>query len=158
MLIHVSLDEGKLRVKEIDRDVPISCDVRNELNGRRGPGEVVFTMPGGRPYYPRQFPRGRWRVTDVRARADPYRAPFFIATDAYQEVEEWITEDGPDHRPRYVRPSGRRVVDMEYGLHASTSPTTTGCIKIMHKADLLALVDLIRPALARGEPVEIEVS
>ncbi|HOX32041.1 MAG TPA: hypothetical protein PLB91_06900 [Spirochaetales bacterium] len=155
MKILVNLDRGVLTTEGLE--APVSCDVRNELNGRRGVNEVVFTLPGGRPYYPRRFPRGTWQVLDIRARSDPYRAPFFIATDANQLVDEWSTVE-IDGVPQYDKPTGRKVVDKEYGLHYSTSPTTTGCIKIINRADLLTLVELIRAAWKRSEVVNLEVS
>jgi len=150
------LEDGTLTVDGFPRVIPIRCDVRNELNGRRDPTEVVYTLPGGRPYYPRQFPKGRWKITDVRARSDSYRKPFFIATDASQLVDEWsVSESGG--RPKYDKPTGRKVVDREYGLHYSTSPTTTGCIKILQLQDLLELVDLIKASLLLGEVITLEV-
>jgi hypothetical protein len=158
MKITANLATGEMRVEGLERTIEISCDVRNELNGRRQKNEVVFTIPGGLPYYPRQFPAGTWRVQDVRRRSDPYRRPFFIATTAHQLVEEWEIKDGQDGKPAYDRPTGKMVEDREYGLHHSASPTTTGCIKIAHEEDVRWLVDRIHDAEAIRDNVTLEVT
>jgi len=157
MKITASLSSGILRAEGIDRDIQITCDVRNELNGRRKPHEIVVTLPQGRPYYPRTFPIGTWRIVDVKKRSDPYRAPFFIATDAWQLVEEWSTAE-VDGKLQYDRPTGKQVKDREYGLHCSTSPTTTGCIKIMLRSDLALIIDAIYRAWRKKEVVYLEVT
>lgn len=157
MKLYANLSSSILQAEGIERPIPISCFVRNELNGLRKIDEVVYTMPAGIPYYPRRFPTGIWSVTGIRRREDIYREPFFIATDAHQLVDEWRVDDGPDGRPRYASPTGRMVQDREYGLHFSRSPTTTGCIKIEERSDLLDLVDRIREAFSSKDLVTLEV-
>jgi hypothetical protein len=158
MRMIANLNTGQLHVEGIKRIIPISCNVRNELNHRRRADEVVLSMPSGKPYYPRQFPLGIWKVLEVRDRKnDPYRAPYFIATTAHQEVEVWSVIDGPNGKSQYNVPTGEMTEDREYGLHCSTSPTTTGCIKIANLVDLLELVNLIHNAEILHEKVFLEV-
>lgn len=128
------------------------CRVRNELNGQRGIDEVVMTEPFEHPYYPREFPNGTWKVFKPVQKRAPYLAPYFIPTDAWQMVDLWDVADG-----KYVRKSGKQYRDEGYGLHFSTSSTTLGCIRIGAQADLLWLVDSIIAALAKNEPVTLEV-
>lgn len=143
----------------LGRDIPISCDVRTLANERRGRAEVVRTMPGNVPYEPATFPRGTWHVLRPRERDDPYKAPYYIPTDARQMVAEWSVVNGPDGKVRYDKPTGRQVEDREYGLHYSSSGTTLGCIKILRVGDLLRLVEAINMALDKdpSETVELEV-
>jgi hypothetical protein len=144
--------DGALLVE--GRRFPCTCDVRNELNGRRARDQVVRTIPNGMPYYPRPFPTGTWNVLRPRERDDGYRAPYFIPTTAYQEVPTWEL----DENAHYLEPTGEVDLDREYGLHWSEdSRTTLGCIRISRKDDLLALVVLINAALDRPEPVRLIV-
>ena len=126
--------------------------VRNELNGLRKPVEVVHTEPEPHPYYPRRFPSGTWRVYRPQSRATPYLSPFFIPTDAWQEVELWSVKNG-----RYDKKTGATYKDAGYGLHFSTSGTTLGCIRIGSEADLRWLVGEITKALDDKQNVTIEV-
>ena len=125
------------------RDIEASSDVRNELNKRRAlhdESQVIRAMCED-PYHkppvmPRSFPFGEWTVGKPRARKDPYRAPYYIPTDAEQYLDVWELDDdgGYDH------PTAQRVLDIGYGLHFSTSSTTVGCIRIHSEGDLLWLV------------------
>jgi hypothetical protein len=127
-------------------DIPASCVVRNELNGRRklhDAAEVVYAM-GHDPYtripvMPRTFPTGHWRVYKPRARVDRYLAPFYIPTDAEQYLPVWALDD----HLGYAYPDDGMVLDIGYGLHFSTSPTTVGCIRIHQERDLLWLAETI---------------
>lgn len=152
----IVFDHGTGNLRALDRDIPASCIVRNELNGRRMPDQVVHIEnkdgSAGPPYQPRVFPCGSWHVLGASPREDPYLAPYFISTDAWQLVDEWRVDDNG----RYRDPVGQ-MPDYGYGLHTSTSPTTLGCIKIQRRADLLELVRECRAAWMRGESVELEV-
>jgi hypothetical protein len=144
MNIHVNKELSKIMVK--GRLIPCSCDVRNELNGRRKGYDVVYSEPDKVPYMPRVFPSGIWTISQPRARIDKYLAPYYIPSDAWQYVDEWLIDAG-----RYDKPSGVKVKDHAYGLHFSESRTTLGCIKILYLADLLWLVDEIKTALKDNE-------
>jgi hypothetical protein len=133
--------------------IPCSCDVRTLANGRRRKDEIVRTIPGGKPFDPRPFPVGQWTVTRPRARSDEYRAPYFIPTDAFQDVPIWAVEGG-----LYRHEISGQDRDWEYGLHYSTSKTTQGCIRIDTKEDLLALVSMIGKAIDALEPVRLTVT
>ena len=135
------------------RKIPCSCDVRNFDNKRRKPDQVVYSIPKQKPYQPDIFPIGNWRVYKPEARDDPYKAPFFIPTNAYQLVQVWDVHNG-----RYVMATNETTIDHGYGLHHSTSPTTVGCIKIEKKDDLFFLVKQINADLDRGEVVTLEVT
>jgi hypothetical protein len=155
MVIEWRRDEGILSCD--GNSIPCSCDVRNELNGRRKHVEKpVFTEnedgSRGKPYFPRPFPKGEWRVVSILPKIDAYMAPFFISTNAHQTVAVW--DEVRDH---YFRPTGEEVEDYGYGLHCSSSPTTLGCGRIASKDDLSALIGSIREAWVRGEEVTISV-
>ena len=132
----------------------VSCVVRNEENGWRKLDEVVYTIPDRLPYQPRTFPTGVWKIGRPKRETDPYLAPYFIPTNAAQDVETWeLTPEGAYHQP-----TGRMVRDSGYGLHFSTSNTTIGCIKIRERGCLIRLVSEIIETLAAGQECTIEVS
>jgi hypothetical protein len=121
------------------RLVPCTNSVRNaalKTRSLENPEDVVFTTPlagnGHFPYQPSGFPPGRWKITQVRLRSDPYTAPYFVSTDAWQDTEAWTLD--PDGS--YGKPSGIMVKDGCFGLHSSVSPTTLGCVRITSRIDL----------------------
>ena len=140
------------------------CKVRNELNGLRplsGRSDVVRTETktgaDGVPHMPRPFPLGSWRVERIIPHPDKvkdsYLYPFFIATNAWQIVDEWEL----DERGYYRRPSGRTVPDYGYGIHFSSSYTTLGCLRIGELQDLIDLAGMVREELDAGREVPFEV-
>lgn len=137
--------------------INVTCDVRNELNGRRKLSEPPVYSENkdgskGEVYMPRTFPVGRWEVYTIIAKSDPYEAPEFIATNAHQTVDVWMVKDG-----HYYEKSGRQVEDYGYGLHNSTSSTTLGCGRISLWDHRKKLVAAIRAAWKRGEKVTLIV-
>lgn len=151
-------DSGDLTV--LDHAFHAVSDVRNELNKRRLlhlARDVVFTMPSpGKPYMPRPFPKGMWNVTRPEPRSDEYKAPWYIPTDAWQWVDIWELDD----KGGYNAPTGAKMKDYGYGLHASTSPTTLGCGRIGrvgNYTEINMLVKLINEAIDRKESVKLEV-
>jgi hypothetical protein len=145
--------KGSQELYAFGRVLPCSCDVRNETNGRRHADQIVYSMPDNQPYQPRQFPRGRWKVGMPVERTDPYLAPWFIPTDAWQELPIWALKDG-----KYAYPTAETVQDVGYGLHYSTSSTTLGCIKIKNLEDLQWLVKQINHTLRLGKEIYMEVT
>lgn len=153
-----------------DRTIKAWSAVRNELNHQRpraGSPDLCLSIGKdgrlGPPTMPRPFPLGAWHVTgiiphlDVDAVTgepmDPYLWPYFIATDAWQELDEWDV----DAQGYYIQPSGRKIIDSAYGAHYSSSRTTTGCTRIELEEDLRWLVDQIHPRLADGERISFTV-
>jgi len=144
------------------KDIKADCDVRNELNVRRAlhsKKQVIYAMTEdphnndgkGYPVMPRTFPTGRWNVTKPRARTDPYRAPFYIPTDAEQYLDVWeLDENGG-----YDHVTCKSVLDIGYGMHFSSSKTTVGCIRIHDESDLMWLVHAINERLLAGHSVHI---
>lgn len=127
----------------------VSNNVR--IRNRENPEDVVFTIPGKSPYMPSGFPPGIWTVSKPISKSNPYLAPYFIPTNAWQMVTEWTLE--PDGS--YGEPTARKVRDEGYGIHFSTSSTTLGCLKIINKSDLLTLAKMI---FETTEPVIFEVT
>lgn len=154
MKITYNLQEDFLEA--LGRKMPATCLVRNELNGLRKPREIVKTTPReggvGVPYMPRRFPVGEWHIINIVPKSGPYMAPYFIATSAWQMVDEWEVKDGA-----YVKPIGD-AADFGYGLHCSTSNTTLGCIRIINRKDLGDLIEAIKECWKKGESVTIQVS
>jgi hypothetical protein len=142
MVITWKRDEGNATYNGVI--VPIVCDVRNEINGRRKLTEpVVYTenedCTQGMPYMPRLFPKGVWKILAIIPKDDPYEAPFFISTNAHQSVVPWTSDNG-----HYGRAMADSVEDYGYGLHNSTSETTLGCGRILNYYDLIELINAIR--------------
>ena len=140
-----------------NRIIPVVCDVRNELNGRRKLDEKVVYSENqdgseGMPYMPRKFPIGKWNVLAIIPKIDPYEAPEFISTDARQQVHPWTSADG-----HYGVEMEDLIWDWGYGLHNSTSSTTLGCGHIIEVEDREALSEAIRIALEAGDMVILEV-
>lgn len=133
-------------------EIPVSCRVRTLENGLRGRKEIVRTMPGGVPYQPALFPVGKWIVKAPMERVQPDRAPWYIGTDAFQELDAWEIEDGS-----YTVKGGEKVRDSDYGLHHSVYPYTLGCLKIERFADIEWLAGMVKAALEAGKLVYMEV-
>ena len=155
-------DKGEARI-EGGQVFRITCDVRNELNGRRrlhDRDDVVNTVrengTWGHAYMPRPFPKGTWNITGVEKTAVPVFAPFKIKTNAHQKVELWNL----DGHGGYDRASGVFAEDYGYHLHWSErSLTTLGCGRVgaNTSSEVAALAALVSEALGRGEGVVLEV-
>jgi len=134
--------------------------VTNDVRPRAldNPEEVVYTTPddGSKavPYMPTGFPVGIWKVLEVRPKKGKYFADLpFIVTNAWQMVSEW----GLDVDGSYRAVTIRMARDSAYGLHASESPTTLGCLKIVSRQSQIDLCAKISAALAKKEEVIFEV-
>ncbi len=137
-MIGITVDK-RLILTAFGRTVPVSCLVRNELNGTRGMSEVVYSEneDGGKgvPYMPRPFPPGTCTIKKaVQVFNTPSLGPWFFATDAHQLVDEWEVVNG-----LYTRPTGRKVMDWGYGVHVSyrivggkqvAEVTSDGCLHL----------------------------
>jgi hypothetical protein len=140
-----------------DQILVCPCNVRTLANGRRRRLEKVVRSENadgtpGVPYDPKPCPLGTWAVLALLPKTDPYEAPYFISSDAWQPVDEWTEEEG-----HYGEPTGRVVNDYGYGLHCSTSTTTLGCGRISDRGEAEELFSAIRSALdARGK-ITLEV-
>jgi hypothetical protein len=145
------------------REFDITCDVRNELNGRRrlhDKKEVVNVVTAlgkyGQAYMPRRFPKGRWEITAVEETSAPVFAPFKIKTTAHQVVDTWLLDSGGG----YDRKCGK-ADDFGYYLHwCKGSKTTLGCgrVGLDTPYQVVVLAELIRSAWNEGETVFLEVS
>lgn len=149
----ITWKQGSSELWYNNKMIPCSCNVRNELNGLRGMDEIVRTMPGGKPYMPRIFPKGMWKVGVPVIRDTPELSPYFIPTDAYQMLPIWNTLNG-----NYVSPSNVMEKDTAYGIHYSEYKNTLGCIKVRNMKDLIELVSEIKKCLQRKEDVYVTVS
>ena len=168
MRLKYNLKEELLTVHQYGHltEIEATCDARNELNGDRplhdpdDRGKVILAMNTdphtSPPVMPRQFPNGTWNVGKPVQRSNPYNkylAPFYIPTDAEQLLDIWkLDEDGG-----YDHPIGRKIIDMYYGLHFSTSSTTVGCIRIHKENDLLWLVEHINGSFVSKDEIIISV-
>lgn len=136
--------------------IPCSCRVKNEVNKLRNPWAIVHgelvNGDEGPAFQPRQFPVGRWKVTGVGRRSSPYLAPFFISTNAHQEMPAWTVLEG-----HYIVQSGETFDDWGYGLHCSASLTTLGCIRIDDESHLTMLISIIKAAWADKDEVYLVV-
>lgn len=135
---------------------PASCNVRNELNGKRKKNEVQHTVPLSghpKPYYPRAFPGGMFEITDIEYTKDPEYAPQKIKTTATREVFTWDLDRNGD----YWQPTGKTQIDSAYWLHHTKSKTTLGCIKITNFEDATHLANILEPVLEQGETIRLEV-
>ncbi|KKL95648.1 hypothetical protein LCGC14_1852410, partial [marine sediment metagenome] len=57
----------------------------------------------------------------------------------------------------YTKATGRKVLDLGYGLHYSKSLTTVGCIRIHERTKLLWLVNAINVERELGRSILLEV-
>lgn len=151
-LLEADLASGKL--KAFGKTIDISCRVRNEINGLRELTETpLLSMPDEKPVMPRQFPKGLWQVTDrPRRRVSPEKRPYFIPTDAWQELAVWSVVDG-----HYGEPTKEVTKDIGYGLHFSAYVNTNGCLKVENEADLTFLVAEINKCFDEKRSVFVKV-
>ena len=104
--------------------------VRNELNGERKigiPGEVEYSVTkfgtNGKPYMPRPFPIGEWRIVGKAASINKFMQPLKFLTDAHQTVKVW--EVGPEG---YVKETDEETEDYGYHIHFDNgSVHSDGC-------------------------------
>jgi len=149
----VTADLAKGILHMFDREIPIACIVRNEVNGWRKSDQVVYSIPDNKPIQPRQFPKGIWSVGKPDTRTDPYLAPYFTPTSAWQYLPIWEL----DENKCYKKATANMTKDKGYGLHFSTSTSTQGCIKLLNKDDLLWFVTQLKNYQAQGDVIMIEV-
>jgi hypothetical protein len=144
-------------------ELRITCDVRNELNGRRRLHEAeeviraVVRGEWGPPYMPRQFPKGTWKITALEKTDNPEFAPVKIKTNARQIVEVWKL----DKKGGYDRKSRNTIEDEGYHLHWSKPfKTTLGCGRVGYDTpqQVQLLAGLIQKAWDRDEPVVLVVT
>ena len=140
------------------------CNVRNELNKRRllhNTKEVIYTFPSHghrKPYMPRQFPSGIFKITDlewINEKDSQYKefGPVKIKTNATRLVFTWRL----NLRGEYDKPSGIIQEDHAYWNHFTESRTTLGCIRCIHKQDIMSLANIIKPILGNNEEIFLEV-
>lgn len=155
--MEITWRRSETRMLVTGREIPCSCRVKNELNGLRNDWSVVHGEledgTEGPPFQPRQFPLGRWKVTGIHRRTHPYLRPFFIATEAFQEMPAWTVHEGV-----YEGPSRDFFMDYGYGIHCSASPTTLGCVRVDDEEHLTMLIVAIRNAWTANEDVYFDVT
>lgn len=139
MNIAIRWDRREAYLTAWGRIIPCSCRVRNRYNGLRPANQVVYSIPHNKPYQPEVFPAGIWQIGYPRPRTDCYRKPWFIPTNAARMTKVWEVSAG-----EYVRATAELTLDEDFGLHASASPTTLGCIRIDTAADVEWIVEQIK--------------
>lgn len=139
-----------------NKEYKATCDVRNEINGRRFPNQIVKTYGSDgqrKPYMPRKFPTGVWTVKEPIWTDDLEYAPVKIPTSAKRNVLTWSLESG-----EYKVPSEEIQEDAFYHLHfARDSKTTLGCIRLNSAEDATEIAKLIEWYLKKDQKVYIEV-
>ena len=140
-----------------DVEYKATCNVRNEINGKRLKSQVIKTFPasGGErsPYYPRKFPTGTWEIKKPIWTNDIEFAPVKIPTDAFQRVLLWNTDNNG-----YKERSGEHQTDSFYHLHFSqNSKTTLGCIRLNSSDDATEIAKMIEKAIGSGHECWLEV-
>ena len=153
MIITMKADLTVGTLKAFENTLDISCIVRNEINGWRKKNEVVYSIPDNKPIQPRQFPKGAWTVGEPKSRSNPYLAPVFISTNAWQYLPVWKL----DSNKCYLKATKEIIKDEGYGLHFSTSTSTQGCIRIGTVTNLLWLVKEIKKHQTNGDVIMLEV-
>lgn len=143
------VNQQKTLLMTPDREIVITCNVRNELNKRRGGADICHCVPTGKPVMPRPFPSGKFLVGKAKASTNPYTAPYFITTNA----TEWLPVWSLNKYGYYEAPTSEMTLSSGYGIHCSTSSTTLGCLRVAKVGDLMYLVDVINS----GETIYLEV-
>lgn len=144
--------QGSKELRAFGRSINCICDVRNEINSRRHPDQIVYSIPDHEPYQPRIFPEGVWDVERPRKSENEAIKPIFIPTNAYRVLPVWELRKG-----KYFKPTSAKIIDKGYGLHVSTWRTSLGCIVIDNLDDLYWIVDKINEAMDKGEAVQLKV-
>lgn len=155
LLLRFIHSENKLYVG--DKIYTATCKVRNEINGWRHKDQVVKTYPINgderKPYYPRKFPTGLWRVKTPIWTDDVDYAPVKIPTDAFRGVLIWDTDNNG-----YTKITNEHQTDSYYHLHyAKISSTTLGCIRLNSSEDAREIAELVELYKKNGKEVWIEV-
>lgn len=145
MNVALHWDRGQNFLVAWGRIIPCSCKVRNIYNGLRPVNQIVYSIPHNKPYQPEVFPPGVWQIGYPKPRTDCYRKPWFIPTNAARMAKVWETIAG-----EYVRATDELTIDEDYGLHASASPTTLGCIRIDTVSDVLWMAEQIKREYNNG--------
>jgi len=136
----------------------ISCNIRSLANRLRFTDEVVLSIPGKKPYDPKPFPKGFWRITAVEWQSEigfseETYGPVKIRTNACQPVKTWrIDEDGD-----YLHETDETILDSGYLLHYSTSKTTLGCIRLNSPEETVVIAKMVESVLFTGEEILLEV-
>jgi len=159
-MMEILFEKGNRFITANGRKIVAWSKVRNELNGlrpRANEPDLFRTTPDSIPSMPRSFPVGDWKITKIIPHpnkiGDGYLYPFFIATDAFQMLDEWSL----DNRGFYSRSTGKKIKDIAYGIHFSISDWTQGCIRVRDESDLRWLIDLIRPELETSLEIKFVV-
>jgi hypothetical protein len=141
---------------------PSTCKVRNELNGKRKPNEVIYTTPKSgmpKPFYPRQYPSGIFKILSVDWLTDPESietfGPVLIRTDATRNVYTWDL----DVNGNYWTPTGNLQLDAGYHIHHTHRyKTTHGCIRGGEtEGQMISIAQMIEPSVRNGDNVYVEV-
>ena len=142
---------------------PASCNVRNELNGKRKKNQVIYTVPlqgMPKPYYPRQYPSGMHTITEIEwtkkgsKRYDQF-GPVIIKTDATREIFTWDL----DKEGNYWEPTGKTQIDSGYHIHHTHKYLTTyGCIRGGNtESEMIHFARIVEPLLEHNDNVKLEV-
>lgn len=155
LLIRFIHSENKLYIE--DNIYKATCIVRNEINKRRNKHQIVKTYPINgdkrKPYYPRKFPTGLWRIKPPIWTDDIDYSPVKIPTDAFRGVLIWDADNNG-----YTKQTGEHQTDSYYHLHyAKMSSTTLGCIRLNSEEDAREIAELIELHLKDKQECWIEV-
>jgi len=149
----------------------VTNNVRNEIDPvyrRRlhDKTEIRYTInkdrTKGKPYMPRKFPKGNWKILAVEWWKELYGVINFdrneygivrVRTDAHQPVELWaLDKDGG-----YDHGTGELVEDYGYLFHfAPASKTTLGCGRVETQEACVEFAKLIEDNLEGGK-IDLEV-
>lgn len=138
-----------------------SCKVRNDINGKRKPNQVIYTVnKKPKPYYPRTFPSGIHKITSIEwvekgtKRYEQF-GPVIIKTDATRKIFTWDL----DREGNYWKPTGNTQIDTAYYIHHTHKYLTTlGCIRGGNtETEMISIAQIIEPVLKHGDIVMLEV-
>lgn len=138
-----------------------SCKVRNEINGKRKPNQVIYTVnKKPKPYYPRTFPSGIHKITSiewVEKGTKRYKqfGPVIIKTDAIREIFTWDL----DREGNYWKPTGNIQIDTAYYIHHTHKYLTTlGCIRGGNtETEIISFAQILEPVLKHNSFIMFEV-
>lgn len=159
-MLKVIVDLSKKKLTVDGNTFTVSCLVRTFAgdNDWRKSNQVVYSTPlpdteEPRPYDPRPFPKGTWRITGLEYTDDPVYAPVKIKTNAFQYLPVWELKDG-----QYYEQTLEETRDSCYWLHFSKgSSTTLGCIRLNSEEDANTIACILAPYLDSGDIVFLEV-
>jgi hypothetical protein len=143
-MITILVDSNRSFMWAFGKRIKCSCIILPRINMPPAYPEHQDGSPGSVAYQPVKFPTGDWIVGMPVSTTNPEMAPYFIPTNAHQNV---------------LCIDGSTFDDYGYGIHFdSLYESTWGCLHLYSAADARWLAEQIVEAKAANEAVGLSVA